>query len=107
MGQRGRPRIPLSVVRPGLQAVARGRSQAEAAAMVGVSLSTMERWVAKEGVAVLRDRKAREGALTIDDREEIRVGIERGESDRDIGVRIAKHRATVWRQGSGAVPATA
>jgi transposase, IS30 family len=73
-------------------------SHAEAAAMVGVSVSTIDRRVLEDGVVVQRDRKLRAGALTIDDREEILVGIERRESDAVIGVRIGKHRGTVWRE---------
>jgi transposase, IS30 family len=66
--------------------------------MVGVSVSTIDRRVLEDGVVMLRDRRPREGALTLDDREEIRVGIELGESDTEIGERIAKHRSTVWRE---------
>jgi IS30 family transposase len=98
MGCRGRAQIPSSVVRPALQAIARGMVQAEAAAMVGVSVSTIERHIRAEGVVVLRDHMRRSGALTLEDREEIRAGIERGESYADIAERIGKHRCTVWRE---------
>jgi IS30 family transposase len=47
---------------------------------------------------MLRDREPRVGVLTLDDREEVRVGIELGESDTKIGERIGKHRSTVWRE---------
>src|SRR4051794_7513574 len=98
MARRGPARVPSSVVRPALEAVARGMTQADAASMVGVSVSTIERRIRAEGVVVLRTHKQRQGALTLNDREEIRVGLERAESYADIAARIAKHRCTVWRE---------
>src|SRR5215204_3235940 len=91
-------RVSWARVRLGLLAVSRGATYAEAAALAGCSKRTICGRVAEEHVVVLRDRKARSGALTLEHREEIRLGIERRESDGTIAERIGVHRSTVWRE---------
>ena len=94
----GRPKPAWSVVRVGLKAVAGGATVEAAAARAGVSKRTLERWIADHGVGVLRERKKRPGALTIADREDIRIGIDRGHSNGAIAEGLGRCRSTVWRE---------
>src|SRR5688572_30389827 len=70
----GRPPLPAAVVRPALDAVARGVRVDDAAAAAGMAASTLRQWMLAEGVVMLRPRTPRPTALTVPEREEIMVG---------------------------------
>ena len=90
-------KIPYGVVRVALVELARGATIDEAAVVAGVSPRSVDRFVCEHGRMTLRESTQRPGVLTWEDREEIRVGIERDESNSEIGDRIGKHRGSVWR----------
>ena len=96
----GRPRTSWRVERIALCAICEGATREEAAALAGISVRTVERRVAEHGGVTPRQSKPRSDALSVEEREEIRVGLEHGESYAKIATRLGRHRSTVWREVS-------
>jgi|HubBroStandDraft_4_1064222.scaffolds.fasta_scaffold111057_1 IS30 family transposase len=90
--------VLAEVLMGALESVASGASRRAAARAAGIGSSTVRKYLRGECWPMPAERVRRAGALSVSEREEIRVGIGAGESDTAIAERIGRHRSTVWRE---------
>jgi transposase, IS30 family len=94
-------KIPESQRREVIRLAASGRSARSIAEVLRLGQGTVNRVLQPlGGVIRLEMWQMPDGCMSVEDRIEIRLGLERGESMAEIAARLGRHRSTVWREVS-------
>jgi IS30 family transposase len=92
-------RIPEDKRREVIRLAAKGLTRNAIAAELRLGAGSVTRVLWPLGGVIRPERwQVPEGRMTLDDRIEIRLGLERSESAAVIGARIDRHRSTVWHE---------
>jgi transposase, IS30 family len=91
-------RLPADVRRKIIRLAAQGATYPEVVEQLGVSIGTVSNVLRPLGGVYRRDRPPSPHRLSVQDRVEIRIGLERGLTYRQIGVLIGRHASTVCRE---------
>jgi Helix-turn-helix domain len=99
MGRIGRPPLGVEVRREVMRLAGEGLGVREIVGRVKISDSTVRAMLRPVGGVIRKDMLVSTGRrVVLDERVEIRIGLERGWSYRRIGVEVGRRASTIWRE---------